>query len=120
MTNLSFAPPTDATAQGFATFNEVPTLCVEIPDGNSTVSFKLSDGRRLTVAFLPYADGGVPQCADICYHDNGTTGLTPNKTRVPTFDVIAFGGGKTVVDTRTAGPAARPSILTVLMPEPSE
>jgi hypothetical protein len=84
--------PTAAMAEeeGYASFNKVPTLAVDVPDGTFTISATTSEGKRITFSFLPYKDGGAPQCVDVCYHDGGKE-LNCNSELHPTFDVIGFG-----------------------------
>jgi hypothetical protein len=119
--------PEDAEATGYATFNFNPTLCVDVPDGNFTISAKTSDGRRITFAFLAYERGGAPQAVDIAYHD-GDKELNVNKKLLPVFDVIGFGGGpgtagRSVFDTRdmtkAAGKSQKTNIVCVLMAKPA-
>lgn len=111
--------PKDARESGFATFNEVPHVCIDLPDGITTISVRTSDGRRATFCFLPYKDGGAPECCDIAYHDNGTTRVTSSGVTVPTFDFVAFGPanqGKDI-DTRSLRkePGDKPGIVCLLM-----
>lgn len=97
---------------GFATFNGVPHLCVDVPDGGFTISAKTTQGKRVTFAFMPYEDDGAPQCVDIQYHDSGT-----RHDQGPTFDFVAFGLRQPDIDTRKLRPEpeAKPGILCVLM-----
>lgn len=62
---------TDAESIGFAIFNHVPTLPIDIPDGGFTVSAKTSEGLRVTFYFGPSRTGGPPCFIDIQYHDLG-------------------------------------------------
>lgn len=48
LTQLPVMIARDAEAIDFARFNDVPTLPIEIPDGNFTISARTSDGRRIT------------------------------------------------------------------------
>tara|TARA_R100000951_G_C2649356_1_gene183837 strand:+ start:1397 stop:2086 length:690 start_codon:yes stop_codon:yes gene_type:complete len=57
--------PGTAKQIGFARFNNGDHLCVDVPDGHSTISVRLSDGRQITFAFCPYSEGGVPKCVDV-------------------------------------------------------
>jgi len=50
---------------GFMRFNGGTHLAVDVPDGMSTISAKLSDGRKIVMSFVPYEAGGVPNCVDI-------------------------------------------------------
>ena len=69
ITHLPVMTATDAQAIGFARFNDVPTLPIDIPDGDFTVSVKTSDGRRVTFFFGAYRRGAPPRFVDIQYHD---------------------------------------------------
>lgn len=48
ITQLPVMTAADAESIGFARFNDVPTLPIDIPDGNFTISAKTTDGRRIT------------------------------------------------------------------------
>lgn len=111
-----------ASAQGFATYNHVPTVLVDVPDETYTISARTSDGRRITFAFLQYKTDGAPQCVDVQYHDDGPTWRNGG-SEVPTFDLLVFAGGRTPYDSRTAVPGAeanpdlarKPTAVCVLM-----
>jgi hypothetical protein len=63
----------EARAEGFAQFNNGEHLVVNLPDGPRTISVRLSDGRQVTFAFIPYVEGGIPRCIDIKDHQgNGS------------------------------------------------
>ena len=47
ITQLPVITAADAESIGFARFNDVPTLPIDIPDGNFTISAKTTDGRRI-------------------------------------------------------------------------
>jgi|TARA_R110000803_G_scaffold103620_1_gene171772 hypothetical protein len=49
----------------YALWNDCDHLCVDVPDGISTISCKLSDGRQITFGFTPYELNGIPKCIDI-------------------------------------------------------
>ncbi|MBN9990839.1 hypothetical protein JND45_16005, partial [Listeria monocytogenes] len=51
ITTLPLMTAADAESIGFARFNDVPTLPIDIPDGNFTISAKTTDGRRITFFF---------------------------------------------------------------------
>lgn len=57
-----------AEAAGYASFNAVPHLAIEVPDGNSTLTVRTSEGKLVTFAFLSYTTGGPPQCVDLFNH----------------------------------------------------
>jgi hypothetical protein len=122
MTKL-YTKTENAVAAGYAEFNRVPTLAVDVPDGGFTISAKTSEGKRITFSFMPYRNGGPPQCVDVCYHDGGDE-PNVNKEITPHFDVIGFGGGPnrktgTLWDTRAmtkaAGESQRAAIACILM-----
>ena len=69
ITTLPVMTAVDAESIGFARFNDVPTLPVEIPDGNFTITAKTSDGRRITFFFGEHKRGAPPSFVDIQYHD---------------------------------------------------
>lgn len=61
---------TDRVEGGYEKFNNGTHICLDIPDGSSTISCKLSDGTVATFAFCPYdsAMSGKPQvpaCVDV-------------------------------------------------------
>lgn len=122
---LYLANPDAAPAEGlqrFATFNRQPHLCIDLPDGDTTISVRTSDGRRVTFAFMAYTRGAAPECCDIAYHDNGTSRVTSSGVTVQTFDVVAFGPanqGKDI-DTRCLRKdgADKPGIVCLLMESP--
>lgn len=58
-----------AEAAGFAPFNNGPHMCVEVPDGVFTITARTSSGKKVTIAFMPYRDGGDAGCIDIYQHD---------------------------------------------------
>lgn len=62
-------PPEETKELGFATFNNVPHIPITLPDGNTTITVKTSEGHHITLAFLEYTKGGPPQCVDICHHE---------------------------------------------------
>ena len=65
MSQLPIMTRADAESIGFAIFNHVPTLPVDIPDGGFTISAKTSEGLRVTFYFGPYRTGGPPRFIDI-------------------------------------------------------
>jgi hypothetical protein len=98
-------------AAGYAHFNRVPHLCVDVPDGGFTITAKTSEGKRVTFSFMPYKIGGPPQTVDVVYHDAGT--IWPGAT-APTFEVAVLGKGPTLYASRAAG-AQRPTLVAVLL-----
>jgi hypothetical protein len=79
--------------KGFAKFNNGYHLCVDVPDGNFTISAKTSSGKRVTFAFAPYTKDGEAGCVDVVYHDSGGT-VNNGEKDIPTFKSIGFGMGK--------------------------
>lgn len=107
-----FITEAEANAKGYATCNDKPHLCVDAPDGDCTITVKTSDGRRITFAFLSYTKGGPADCVDVIYPDNGAQeGFGSSK--VDTFDVLCFGRGRTVFDSRKA--EHKPCVVSVLI-----
>lgn len=80
----------DATSIGFATFNRVPTLPIDIPGGGFTISAKTSEGRRVTFFFGPNRTGGPARFIDIQYHDAGMTVPDGGGAPAPVFDLLAI------------------------------
>ena len=106
----------DAEAIGFARFNDVPTLAVDIPDGNFTISARTSDGRRITFFFGEYQRGAPPSSVDIQYHDNGSAIPNANGGTSPTFDMLTIGrGGNHAYDSRLHPADDKPSIAVILL-----
>ena len=103
----------EAEAEGFATFNEGPHLCVDVPDGMFTISARTSDGKMVTMCFVCYKDGGTAQCVDIKRHDGPTTPFNGEDARV--FDMLLFKGGGHLFDTRDVETEKKPMIATILM-----
>ena len=109
----------DATSIGFARFNDVPTLPIDVPDGNFTISARTSDGRRITFFFGEYQRGAPPSLVDIQYHDQGATIPNANGGRSPIFDMLTIGlGGRQAFDTRKLPDNDKPSIAVILLGEP--
>jgi hypothetical protein len=82
----------EARKHGFAGFNSGKHLLVNIPDGQFTVSCRLTNGKRVTFAFCPYELNGVPQCVDIQFHDSGQF-VQNGDVQCPIQQVIAFTAG---------------------------
>jgi len=56
-------------AHGFAKFNGNKHLCIDIPEGNFTLSTRDCKGRKVTFAFVSYDEDGIaPGCIDIQQH----------------------------------------------------
>lgn len=111
----------DAKSIGFGTFNDVPTLPVDIPDHDFTISARTSDGRRLTIYFGVYGPGRPPEFVDIQYHDAATVAATSGGATVPTFDFFGTTpNGVQTFDSRTVLPDHKPTFLCVLMDRPDQ
>jgi hypothetical protein len=85
----------DAKKKGFATYNGCQHLCLEIPDGMTTISARTSEGKKITFSFLPYKTDGPPQCVDI-EHQTTTTfrteaSLNGHPWKLNNQSVILFG-----------------------------
>jgi hypothetical protein len=108
----TFATEEEAQAAGYATFNHCTHYAIDVPDGISTVTLKTSEGKRLTIALLPYNHGAAPQCADISYHDSGVEVMTKSREPSPGMHAILWTGEREHDTRRDAKPFA---FLTVLM-----
>jgi hypothetical protein len=114
--NAEWGSEVIALAAGFASFNNVPHLCVQLPDGHQTISVRTSDGKRITFAFLATAAaGGAADWVDIVYHDSGSTRPSPNGAAAPTFDVIIDAGARHACHTSNRTTSPDPAMVTVLM-----
>lgn len=119
ITTLPVMTAADAESIGFARFNDVPTLPIDIPDGNFTISARTTDGRRITFFFGEYQHGAPPSFVDVQYHDDGVTIPNANGGRSPIFDVLTIGlGGRQVFDSRTLSDDDKPSIAVILLGKP--
>src|SRR3546814_15028226 len=83
ITQLPVMTARDAESIGFARFNDVPTLPIDIPDGNFTISALTRDGRRITFFFGEYEPGTPPGCVDIQIHDAGLKMPAANGSTTP-------------------------------------
>lgn len=84
--------PREANARGFAAFNECETVCIDVPDGQTTFSFKTSDGRCLTACFLPGREGMPPSFVDVAYHGQLDVPRDNHDERGScAFEAISFG-----------------------------
>lgn len=116
ITQLPVMTAADAESIGFARFNDVPTLPIDIPDGNFTISAKTSDGRRITFVFGEYERQSAPSFVDIQYHDLGTRIPNANGGTSPTFDMLTIGqGGRHSFDSRKLGDDDKASIAVILL-----
>lgn len=121
ITTLPVMTAADAERIGFARFNDVPTLPIDVPDGNFTISAKTTDGRRITFFFGEYQRGTPPSFVDIQYHDQGLTIPNANGGRSPLFEMLTIGlGGRHVFDSRKLPNEDKPSIAVILLGEPAD
>ena len=76
-------------------------LLVEVPDGASSVSLLTSEGKRIRLCFLPYEEGGPPQCMDVMRRDPGA-GTVDLGRRIPApgHEVKVMSGGFDLLDTQ--------------------
>lgn len=118
---LSVMTGDDAHSIGFARFNRVPTLPVEIPDGGFTLSTKTSEGLRVTFYFGPYRTDGPPRFVDIQYHDAGMTVPDGDGAPAPVFDMLTIAEkGRHPYDSRKSAISAKPSIAVLLLDRPDD
>ncbi|WIW89612.1 hypothetical protein K3M67_06545 [Sphingobium sp. V4] len=111
----------DAASIGFAIFNHVPTLPIEIPDGGFTITAKTSEGRRVTFYFGPYLTGGPPRFIDIQYHDATITVPDAGGSPTPVFDMLTIAeGGRHPYDSRKVDVSQKPSIVVLLLDNPAD
>ena len=93
---MEYVPAKDAKADGFATFNNAQTLCIDVPDGLRTISCRTSNGEQVTFCFIPYDSTGPADCIDIYHHTTKTpaVGRMINKGAMA-MNVRCFSGGTT-------------------------
>ena len=121
ITSLPVMTGGDAQAIGFAAFNAVPTLPVDIPDGGFTLSAKTSEGRRITFYFGSYVTGGPARFVDIQYHDRAATAPDAHGAPAPVFDTFTIGHGDTrAYDSRSDETIGKPSIVVILLSGPAD
>lgn len=119
MSQLPIMTRADAESIGFAIFNHVPTLPIDIPDGGFTISAKTSEGLRVTFYFGPYRTGGPPRFIDIQYQDSGMAVPGGDVSPVPVFDMLTIAEkGIHRYDSRKADISEKPSIAVVLLETP--
>jgi len=115
---------------GYAVFNRGPHICVDIPDGNSTVTCRTSTGELLTFAFVPYEDGGPPKCVYVhhrtakrvfCERPFGEPGAHTQELRPaspgerPAMNVICFSGGRDAYRSVDGADAAPTTLVGILL-----
>jgi hypothetical protein len=111
--NMQMAEADKVVGLGYAKFNNNPHLCVDIPDGNFTITCKTSTGEQVTFSFVPYRTGCPAQCVDIQRH---TTAFSTSNGR-PIQNVICFTPGS---DTFRSGKDDKKptTLMTLLLHEP--
>lgn len=121
ITSLPVMTARDAQAIGFAAFNAVPTLPIDLPDGGFTLSAKASEGRRITFYFGPYVTGGPARFVDIQYHDAAATVQDARGAPAPVFDIFTIGhGDRRAYDSRSDETIGKPSIVVILLSGPAD
>ncbi|RJG52975.1 hypothetical protein D0Z70_18245 [Sphingobium terrigena] len=121
ITSLPVMTARDAQAIGFAAFNAVPTLPIDLPDGGFTLSAKTSEGRRITFYFGPYVTGGPARFVDIQYHDAAATVQDARGAPAPLFDIFTIGhGDRRAYDSRSDETIGKPSIVVILLSGPAD
>ena len=81
-----------AATNGYSKYNGGPHLCVDVPEGNFTISAKTPQGRQITFAFIPAYDSPGHQCIDIHCHNTGKL----NSQGVPVQQASVLGSGLTI------------------------
>lgn len=105
--------PQQAQLDGYATFNRGPHLCIDAPNGHFTISVRTSEGKMVTMAFVPYSENGPPQCMDVQYHSSGVVKQNGSSSS-PVQAVIGFTTGSNVF--RSTLEDEKPcTLLTVLL-----
>jgi hypothetical protein len=98
MTTLT--PEQVEAGKKFARFNSGPHHCVDVPDGNFTISCVNSEGKKVTFAFCPNTGpyDVLPGhfCVDIQHHHDGDK----NEGGIPVQNVHVFGQGGTAFTTK--------------------
>lgn len=102
---------------GFATWNPGPHLCVEIPDGCSTITCRTSQGRKVTFSFVHYKEGGPPQCVDL--HEATGPAIRFDDKDSHIQRIVAFGKGPTIFRSNPAATERKDAVtLTTLIISP--
>lgn len=95
--DLSVMTKADAEAIGFVVCNDVPHKVIDLPDNDSTISAKTSDGRRVTFNLQLHEPGGTARFVESQVYHCGIPlaepfrikGLDAPKTEV-SAEIIAF------------------------------
>lgn len=116
--NGCWEPHKQAARNGFATFNDCPHMCIDVPDGMQTITCRTSDGEQVTFCFIPYRTGRVADCIDIYQHTSKVPAIAPNINEGATaMDVRVFSGGSTLLRD-DAPPVTLMSLI--LKPDPED
>jgi hypothetical protein len=111
----SWVHEADEIPEGYARFNDGYHLCVDVPDGSSTISVRTSEGKQITFAFMPYSKDGAPQCVDIQHHHDGDHTMNGD-TRCSHQDVRVFTPGGHVYSYSPSKPDGKqPATLTTVI-----
>lgn len=105
--------PDAAEAAGYARFNGGAHLAVDVPDGNFTITARMTNGKRVTFAFVPYRKDEPAGCVDISYDDAPVAPLMNGRTACHVMHAIGFTVGPDTFDTRKI--AAPTTLITVLI-----
>ena len=106
--------PRDRVPEGYARRDDNPHLCVDVPDGNSTITVRTSEGKQITFDFLKYSAAGPPQCVDIVHHHDGDHTMNGD-LRCPHQDVRVFGLGVNLLNHSTGLKTERPATVTCVI-----
>jgi hypothetical protein len=102
------------THDGFSVFNRCPHLGVEVPDGDSTITCRTSDGELITFAFLRAKQGdGPPTCVDV-HHVSGRSVMFDDRTLHRQLVMVSGPGKVGHLDKLIAWPVT----LTTLIMQP--
>lgn len=101
----------EAKQQGYATFNRGPHICIDVPDGQQTISVRTSNGKLVTFDFIPYKEGGPANCIDIVQHDTGTVTSNGGRNDIPVQRVLCLGAGPTWFRSEAGKPVTVVAIL---------
>jgi len=94
MTEIKEVAAEDVEADGFARFNAGTHATIDVPDGYYTLSCRTSTGKLITMAFVPYTEGGAGECVDVQVHD-AVGDSTDDDKDSPAQRVICFSAGGT-------------------------
>ena len=64
---ITIQSPLEATREGFGSFNTGQHICIDLPEGETTISVRTSFGKKITFAFVQYGESAG--CVDIKQSD---------------------------------------------------